>query len=411
MQPIRSRIAGAMMQFDLFSTNLQKTVESFPRIQIEFPEWMKNFKMPNFSGIKAFFVGTEEGGGIIGKIGNFFSGFKIPEKLSKWLLKPLRFIIGPVLTFIDFVAGFFEGWNEVSDKDLNATFGEKLWGGTVGGLEGIIKGFLGAIDLLAGKALPWLLKKMGLDDSAKFLEGMFDEEKGGGLTKHVDTTSWGESIGGALFNVFNVMIPDIIKSITDMVSNGKKWLIEKLGLGDIFGEDAEGIDFSKIFDKFKFDISLPELEFPDIQKAIGNYGKSFAGKIGSLIERLFDSIAAVMDKIGAALPDWGVFDSTKDKITESAAKMRTLGKKFKKDITDLAGTSAAASGSASSPAPAAVTSKAVSAAGVPAAARSGGNQAGAGEQIASNLSVDNHRNININQNYYMGSMGVPETMA
>ena len=339
MQPIRSGIAGAMMQFDLFSTNLQETVKSFPKIQIEFPEWMKNFKMPDFSGIKTFFVGTEEGGGIIGKIANFFSGFKMPEKLSKWLLKPLKFLIGPVLTFFDFILGFLEGWKEVSEKDMKATFGEKLWGGLVGGVEGIIKGILGAIDLLAGKVLPWLLEKMGLDDAAGFLKKVFNEEEGGGLSKHVDFSAWGkklgevgEKLGEALFNVFNVMIPDAIKSVTGMIKSGKQWLIDKLGLGNIFGEDAKGIDFSKILDKFKINFSIPEIKFPDISASIKNYGVQLATKIGSLLQRVFDSIADVIQRIGDKFPDdWGG-----DAMRSGASTIRSLGKNLSSNIVSAA---------------------------------------------------------------------------
>ena len=263
MQPIRSAIAGVMLQFELFSNDLQEVAKSFPKIQID---------MPDFSGIKTFFVGTEEGGGIIGKIADFFSGFEIPEKLTKYLLTPLKFLIGPLITFLDFVFGAFDGWKEVAENP-KATFGDKIWGALQGGVEGIIKGILGAIELVVGSLLPWILEQTGLNDAATFLKNIFNEEAGGGIAKYIDFSmwfeklgEWGEKLGEGLFNVFNVIIPDAIKSMTDTLKSGKQWLIDKLGLGNIFGENAEGIDFSKIFDKFKFDINIPEIKFPDIDR-------------------------------------------------------------------------------------------------------------------------------------------------
>jgi hypothetical protein len=319
-----------MLQFELFSNDLKETIKSFPKIQIDFPEWMKNFEMPDFSGIKAFFVGTEEGGGIIGKIADFFSGLEIPEKLTKYLLTPLKFLIGPLITFLDFVFGAFDGWNEAAENS-KATLGDKIWGALQGGVEGIIKGILGAIELVAGSLLPWILEGTGLNDTAKFVRNIFNEEEGGGIAKYIDFSVWGEKLGEALFNVFNTIIPDAIKSMTDTLKSGKQWLIDKLGLGNIFGENAEGIDFSKIFEKFNFDINIPEIKFPDVGEAIKNYGVKLAESIGSLIDNIFKKISQVLFDIGEALP-FGAGDP----IKEAAGTISDAGSNFKDNIVRIA---------------------------------------------------------------------------
>lgn len=331
MQPIRSAIAGVMLQFELFSNDLQEVVKSFPKIQIDMPEMPE--KSGIFSGIKTFFVGTEEGGGIIGKIADFFSGFEIPEKLTKYLLTPLKFLIGPLITFLDFVFGAFDGWKEAAENP-KATFGDKIWGALQGGVEGIIKGILGAIELVVGSLLPWILEQTGLNNAATFLKNIFNEEAGGGIAKYVDFSMWGEKLGEGLFNVFNVIIPDAIKSMTDTLKSGKQWLIDKLGLGNIFGENAEGIDFSKIFDKFKFDISLPELKFPDIGQIVKAYGVELARNIGSLIDNIFQKISDVLLKV-AEKGRWLPF-GLGDIFREGAATISDAGSVFKSNLVKVA---------------------------------------------------------------------------
>lgn len=136
--------------------------DRLPRIDsIEFPTWAK--ELP--SKVATILGNADEGTGIIG----FFSkAFKFLEPA----LKPLKFVVQTVLrpftqfvlTFIDFVTGFYDGFNAE-----DGTLEEKLLAGIEGGVLGVIKGITEAIDLIFFQLPAWIAEKLGFEELSKSL--------------------------------------------------------------------------------------------------------------------------------------------------------------------------------------------------------------------------------------------------
>ena len=171
LSSIRTSLKSVASTFELMKTRATKLVDSVKKIKLpeidlkfpkmpdfklvdkdgkpfkfpkfEVPDTLKNLKFPNLEGVKAFFVGTEAGGGVFG----FFNGLvdmvgKIPGAATI-----ARLVGGPVtqaiVSIIDFFQGFYKGFTEVEyDKDGNAitkSFGERMMAGLEGGVDGVLK--------------------------------------------------------------------------------------------------------------------------------------------------------------------------------------------------------------------------------------------------------------------------------
>jgi hypothetical protein len=106
---------------------------------------------------------AKEGTGILGFFGKAFS-------LLDPIIKPLKSVLGVVLrpftqfllTFIDFVTGFYKGF---TGEDGSLT--DKLLAGIEGGVKGVIKGITDALDLIFVKLPAWIMKKLGFEDAAE----------------------------------------------------------------------------------------------------------------------------------------------------------------------------------------------------------------------------------------------------
>lgn len=103
-----------------------------------------------------------------GMIGFFSKAFGLLDPIIKPLKSVLGVILRPftqfLLTFIDFVTGFYEGFTS-EDGDLT----DKLLAGIEGGIKGVIKGITDAIDLIFVKLPAWIMEKLGFEDTAASL--------------------------------------------------------------------------------------------------------------------------------------------------------------------------------------------------------------------------------------------------
>jgi hypothetical protein len=108
---------------------------------------------------------AKEGTGILGFFGKAFG-------LLDPIIKPLKSVLGVVLrpftqfllTFIDFVTGFYEGFTSAEGGLM-----DKLLAGIEGGIKGVIKGITDAIDLIFVKLPAWIMEKLGFEDTAASL--------------------------------------------------------------------------------------------------------------------------------------------------------------------------------------------------------------------------------------------------
>ena len=161
---ISGKIIGAVQ--DINMPKLPKITVEFPKMQSiqTFTEGVMNI-IGNFPD-----GGTGVAGkGILGVIGSIFNILKPALKPLEFIMKTaLRPFTQIVLTVIDFVQGFYEGFNSGEDGD---TFGQKLLAGVEGGVIGVIKGITEAFDLLFFTVPAWLLEKFGMDNMAEILRG------------------------------------------------------------------------------------------------------------------------------------------------------------------------------------------------------------------------------------------------
>ena len=108
---------------------------------------------------------AKEGTGILGFFGKAFG-------LLDPIIKPLKSVLGVILrpftqfllTFIDFVTGFYKGFTE-ADGGLT----DKLLAGIEGGIKGVFKGITDAIDLIFVKLPAFIMEKLGFEDAAASL--------------------------------------------------------------------------------------------------------------------------------------------------------------------------------------------------------------------------------------------------
>jgi len=121
----------------------------------------------NFTALKNVFQGADGTGGILG----FFT--KIFDFLEP-VLRPIKFVIQTalrpfvqiLLSAIDFVTGFYEGFTGTDKEGILA----KLGAGVEGGIKGVIKGFTMAIDLIFIDFPAWIANKLGFSNIAANLQ-------------------------------------------------------------------------------------------------------------------------------------------------------------------------------------------------------------------------------------------------
>lgn len=170
-----------------------------PRIEIELPAWAKEIP----KNIRALLGSAEEGSGILGFFSKAFS-FLEP------VLKPLKTVIGTIfrpftqilLTVVDFVVGFYEGFTGTEGSLM-----DKLGAGLEGGIKGIIKGITEAIDLIFIQFPAWIMGKLGFEDTANEL-------------KEFSLTALVDPIWNSIKKFFTTLISGDISGAAGMVVGG-----------------------------------------------------------------------------------------------------------------------------------------------------------------------------------------------
>ena len=175
------------------------TFNKIPRIDIELPQWV--YDVPK--NIGKLIGSAEEGTGVLGFFSKAF-GFLEP------VLKPLKMVIGTIfrpftqilLTVVDFVVGFYEGFTGTEGSLM-----DKLGAGLEGGLKGIIKGITEAIDLIFIQFPAWILGKLGFEDTANEL-------------KEFSLTSLVDPIWDSIKKFFTTLISGDISGAAGMLVGG-----------------------------------------------------------------------------------------------------------------------------------------------------------------------------------------------
>ena len=173
--------------------------KSLPRIEITLPAWVKNIP----TNIKNLIGSAEDGSGVFGFFSKAFS-FLEP------VLKPLKMVLGTILrpftqillTVIDFVVGFYEGFTGAEGSLM-----DKLGAGLEGGIKGIIKGITEAIDLIFVQFPAWIMGKLGFEEAASNL-------------KEFSLTALVDPIWESIKNFFKTLISGDIGGAMSMVVGG-----------------------------------------------------------------------------------------------------------------------------------------------------------------------------------------------
>ena len=161
--------------FDKVKANVLTTIpEDIAKVKLKVTEFFK--PVTDFFGKVSEFikpviqgVGTtvESFGKVFGSILDFF---KATLQFIDPLLGPLKVVLNTamrpffqiMLSIVDFVIGFYEGFTETSGD-----FFKKLTAGLEGGVKGVIKGITKAIDLIFIDLPAWIAGKLGFDKVAK----------------------------------------------------------------------------------------------------------------------------------------------------------------------------------------------------------------------------------------------------
>ena len=169
-------------------SSVGKFFDGLPRMKITIPEGITGPGSISETITKVF--GSLDGGGILGflgKVGGFLKPLLTPfEFILKTVMRPFTQIL---LTIIDFVVGFYEGFTSEEGSMM-----DKVTAGIEGGLLGVVKGITEAIDLIFIKLPAWILEKLGFDGAAEGLREF-------SLTELIDP-AW-EAIKGFFKNLFN----------------------------------------------------------------------------------------------------------------------------------------------------------------------------------------------------------------
>ena len=159
--------------------------------------------------------GAEGGKGLLGFFGRVY-------KLLDPVLKPLKFVLKTalrpftqiILTVVDFVKGFYDGFTG-EEGDLS----DKVLAGLEGGFLGVVKGITEAFDLLFFNIPAWLLEKMGFVNVAEVLRGF-------SLTDLVDPVWNGikgivSFVGDQFMNMKDIIVGAFTIELTKIVNGFK----------------------------------------------------------------------------------------------------------------------------------------------------------------------------------------------
>jgi hypothetical protein len=171
-------------------------------------------KVKNIIGFTA--EGAEGGKGLLGFFGRVF-------KLLDPVLAPLKFVLKTalrpftqiILTVVDFVKGFYDGFT-----GEEGTMSDKILAGIEGGFIGVIKGITEAFDLLFVTIPAWLLEKFGMQNAAEVLRGF-------SLTALVDPIWAGIKgivtfVGDQFINMKDIIVGTLTIQLTRIVNGFKK---------------------------------------------------------------------------------------------------------------------------------------------------------------------------------------------
>jgi len=171
-------------------------------------------KVKNIIGFTA--EGAEGGKGLLGFFGRVF-------KLLDPVLAPLKFVLKTalrpftqiILTVVDFVKGFYDGFT-----GEEGTMSDKILAGIEGGFIGVIKGITEAFDLLFITIPAWLLEKFGMQNAAEVLRGF-------SLTALVDPIWAGIKgivtfVGDQFINMKDIIVGSFTIQLTRIVNGFKK---------------------------------------------------------------------------------------------------------------------------------------------------------------------------------------------
>ena len=170
-------------------------------------------KVKNIIGFTA--EGAEGGKGLLGFFGRVF-------KLLNPVLAPLKFVMKTalrpftqiILTVVDFVKGFYEGFT-----DEEGSMSDKILAGIEGGFIGVIKGITEAFDLLFITIPAWLLEKFGMQNAAEVLRGF-------SLTELVDPIWAGIKgivtfVGDQFINMKDIVVGAFTLELTRIINGFK----------------------------------------------------------------------------------------------------------------------------------------------------------------------------------------------
>ena len=233
------------------ASEIKKSVTDFfnkiPRLNIELPTWAKEIPQ----NIRSLIGTAEDGTGILGFFSKAF-GFLEP------VLKPLKMVIGTIfrpftqilLTVVDFVVGFYEGFTGAEGSLM-----DKLGAGLEGGIKGIIKGITEAIDLIFIQFPAWIMGKLGFEDTA-------NELKEFSVTALVDPI-W-DGIKGFFKKIFTGDFMGALSDIGDLYKNLYGFILRQIL--PIPEPDAKWYDIGNLIGK-----AIPEsvYEFAGLNKETG----------------------------------------------------------------------------------------------------------------------------------------------
>lgn len=288
-----TKISSAVKSFFTSILNIQRSVVKF----MTFDE-LKNFKglitkitdpFRNFiNGIR----GVGESSSRIGKIlGSFFSAFKV---IGRYVAFPLTVIMGIIDGFKGLQAGM----------DRQVGFFEKMVGGAIGAITGVLKGLIAMpLDLLKD-GISWIAGKLGFTEFEKMLDSfsfadmfqMVGDKIADGFVKFFHgLTYWFTDIKdrlmkpfedgfsfGAVLDLITSLPGTIVGGIMDFAKNGLSALLS------IFGQE----DASKALDSFKFTDLID-----NIISRIGFFFSDMFGSISSSFMNIFNGDGPMLERI------------------------------------------------------------------------------------------------------------------